>query len=74
MGIPVAFVSAIPAIPLSLSVGRVVLGVAIIHPLGDRSLPPARERGLRRALVETAMDALGRSVSQPTLFRAEAIR
>jgi glycine reductase len=52
----------------------VVLGVAIIHPLGDRSLPPERERRLRRALVETAMGALARPVSQPTLFRAEAIR
>ena len=70
-GIPVAFVSAVPAIPLSLGVGRVVLGVAIVHPLGDRNLPLERERRLRRALVEAAMDALTREVREPTLFRVE---
>ena len=69
-GIPVAFVSAVPAIPLSLGVSRVVLGVAIVHPLGDRELPPERERRLRRALVETALGTLGQEVSRPTLFRA----
>jgi len=69
----VAFVSAVPAIPLSLGVGRVVLGVAIVHPLGDRTLPLERERRLRRALFNAAIDALGRDVSQPTLFRAESL-
>jgi betaine reductase len=66
----VAFVSAVPAIPLSLGVGRVVLGVAIPHVLGDPRLPPEREREVRRALVVTALEALTRPVSAPTLFRA----
>jgi glycine reductase complex component B subunit gamma len=69
-GIPVAFVSAVPAIPLSLGVGRVVQGVAIVHPLGNRELPLERERRLRRGLVEVALDALRRPVTEPTLFRA----
>ena len=68
-GVPVAFVSAVPAIPLSLGVGRVVLGVAIPHVLGDPGLPVERERSLRRALIETAIRSLRQPVSEPTLFR-----
>ncbi len=67
-GIPVAFVSAVPAIPLSLGVPRVVHGVAITHVLGDPELPPDREHQLRRALVATALRALGEAVSHPTVF------
>ena len=65
---PVAFVSAVPAIPLSLGVPRVVRGVAITHVLGDPTLPPAREERLRRALLEAAVQVLAREVSGPTLF------
>jgi hypothetical protein len=54
-------------------VGRVVLGVAIVHPMGDRELPPERESGLRRALVETALQTLARDVAGPTLFRTPAL-
>jgi glycine reductase len=68
-GVPVAFVSAIPAIPLSLGVARVVLGVAIPYVLGDPRLSPERERSLRRALVETVIRSLEQPVSEPTLFR-----
>ena len=63
-----AFVSAVPAIPLSLGVPRVVLGVAITHVLGDPGLPADRERDLRRGLVETAARALTVDVTRPTLF------
>jgi hypothetical protein len=63
----------VPAIPLSLGVARVVLGVAIVHPMGDRHLPPERESGLRRALVETALHTLARDVSEPTLFRTPSV-
>jgi glycine reductase len=66
--VPVAFVSAVPAIPLSLGVPRVVRGVAITHVLGDPALPPAREEELRRRLLEAALEALTREVSGPTLF------
>jgi len=65
---PVAFVSAVPAIPMSLGVPRVVRGVAITHVLGDPTLPPAREADLRRRLLETAVRALTADVSEPTLF------
>ena len=65
---PVAFVSAVPAIPLSLGVPRVVRGVAITHVLGDPALPLAREKALRRLLLEAAVEVLEREVSGPTLF------
>jgi len=66
--VPVAFVSAVPAIPLSLGVPRVVRGVAITHVLGDPALPLAREADLRRGLLEAAVQVLAREVSGPTLF------
>ena len=73
-GVPVAFVSAVPAIPMSLGVPRVVRGVAITHVLGDPSLPLDREADVRRRLLLTAVEALGREVAGPTLFEAELIR
>ena len=66
-----AFVSAVPAIPLSLGVARVVLGVAIPYVLGDPAVAPDRERSIRRALLETVVEALETPVSEPTLFRTE---
>ena len=60
-----------PAIPLSLGVGRVVLGVAIPYVLGDPGVPPERERAIRRALLDKVIEALEEPVSAPTLFRAE---
>ena len=70
---PVAFVSAVPAIPMSLGVPRVVRGVAITHVLGDPSLPPDREADVRRRLLLTALGALSREVAGPSLFEAEPI-
>jgi hypothetical protein len=72
--VPVAFVSAVPAIPLSLGVPRVVRGVAITHVLGDPTLPPAREADLRRGLLETAVQVLACEVAGPTLFERERAR
>jgi len=72
--VPVAFVSAVPPIPMSLGVPRVVRGVAITHVLGDPALPLIREVSLRRGLLETAVEALEREVSGPTLFEARSGR
>jgi hypothetical protein len=63
----------VPSIPLSFGVARVVLGVAIVHPMGDRRLPAARELDLRRVLVETALRTLAQGVAEPTLFRAPSV-
>jgi hypothetical protein len=40
------------------------------HVCGDPSLPPEADRALRRRLIEQALQALERDVSQPTLIGA----
>jgi glycine reductase len=61
-------VSALPDVPLSMGVNRVVPGVAITHLLGDPARPPEAERQVRRAILTTALEALATEVSSPTLF------
>jgi len=39
---------------------RIVPGVSVLHPVGDPSLGPERERALRRALLERALEAMSR--------------
>jgi glycine reductase complex component B subunit gamma len=72
VGIPVAYFTAIPTVPLTVGQSRIIPGKAIPHVLGDPKLPPERERAYRRALVEQALRALTTEVSTPTLFKAEA--
>lgn len=52
--------------PVAKMVGsnRVVLGHGIVHVLGDADLPPEKEKELRRQLVQQALEALKREVSQ----------
>ena len=73
-GIPVAFISAIPAIPLSFGVSRVVQGVAITHLLGNPAASGEREFGIRRTIVEEALASLTHAVSKPTLFDRGSLR
>jgi glycine reductase len=56
--------------PVAVQVGapRIVRVGRIPHPLGDPSRTPARERQLRRAIVETALRALCTPVDGPTVF------
>ena len=57
-------------VPISLTVGanRIVPAVAIPHPLGDPKLDPEEEKGLRRKLVERALNALATDVEGQTVF------
>jgi glycine reductase len=71
VGIPVAYFTAIPTVPLTIGQSRIVPGRAIPHVLGDPQLPPEREKAYRRALVEQALRALATEVTGPTLFRPE---
>lgn len=64
-------ISALPDVPLSMGVNRIVPGVAITHLLGDPSQPPRAEREIRRRLVRTALGALATAVSRPTVFEVE---
>lgn len=67
-----AFVSAVPAVPLSFGVPRVIQGVAITHVLGEPAAGRERERALRRDMVELALSSITRELAEPTLFRRPA--
>jgi glycine reductase complex component B subunit gamma len=56
--------------PVAVQVGapRIVRVGRIPHPLGDPSRTPGRERQLRRAIVQTALEALCTAVDRPTVF------
>ena len=71
-GINVAVVSAIPMIPLSVEVSRVVRGVRVEHVCGDPNLNEENDQRLMRRIVETALQALQTEVSGPTLFDPDA--
>jgi len=64
----VAYCSAIPSIPISMGVPRVLPGIAVTHLLGNPALPPADERELRERLTARALAMLTEQVAKPTLF------
>lgn len=53
---------------------RIVPTRGIPYPTGDPSLSPAEERQWRRQLLERALEVLGTSVTQPTVFEVEATK
>ena len=57
-------------VPISKSVGanRIIPTVAIPHPLGNPAMGPDEEAGLRRKLVEKALEALRTDVTEQTVF------
>ena len=71
MGIPVAFCSAIPPIPQSVGVSRILHGKAVPYPLGDPALPAEREYALRERLTAKALASLTVQVPGPTLFTVD---
>jgi hypothetical protein len=64
----VAFCSAIPTVPQSVGVSRILHGKAVPCLLGDPGLPPDREYALRERLTAKALASLTLEVSGPTLF------
>lgn len=67
-GIPVAIMTALPVIPLSVGASRVVRGVRVEHVCGDPRLTSELDRRTGRRIVETALQALQTEVDQPTTF------
>ncbi len=63
-----AICSAIPTIPVSVGVPRIVHGKAVPFLLGDPSLPAEREYVLRERLTAKALAALTQEVTEPTVF------
>jgi len=67
----VAFCSAIPTIPTSAGVPRIIHGKAVPYLLGDPSLPSEREYALRERLTGRALATLTMEVTEPTVFAAD---
>ena len=67
-GLPVALISAMYPLAQQVGASRIVKGVRISHPCGDPSLPPEMDARLRRDIVDSAIKALQKEVSGPTLF------
>src|SRR5262249_30142491 len=67
-GIPTALITAMTPVALRVGAPRIIRVGRIPHPLGDPSRAPGRERQLRRAIVETAPEALCTAVNRPTVF------
>ena len=66
-----AFCSAIPTIPTSAGVPRIIHGKAVPYLLGDPSLPSEREYALRERLTGRALATLTMEVTEPTVFAAD---
>jgi len=66
--LPTVVISALPDVPLSMGVNRVVPGVAITNLLGDPQQPLRAEQQIRRDILRTALAALATDVARPTLF------
>lgn len=60
-------ISALPPLATQAGANRVVQGVKIEHVCGDPSLPPDADKAMRRRLVERALLALQRDVTEPVL-------
>lgn len=65
-----AYCSAIPSIPISMGVPRVLPGIAVTHLLGNPALSAGDERELRERLTDRALRMLTEEVAKPTLFPA----
>lgn len=68
MGIPVGMISAIYNLALTTGANRVVRGARIEHVCGDPHLGPEKDYAFGMRIVRTALEAIGTSVTGPTLF------
>lgn len=68
VNIPVAQISAVPMIPLSVGMHRVVRGISVEHVCGEPELSVERDHRLMMRITEAAMQALQTKVDKPTLF------
>jgi len=67
-GIPVVHICTVTPISMTVGANRIVPAVAIPHPLGNPSLSPEEEKGLRRKILTTALNALSTEIEGQTIF------
>ena len=56
-----------------VGLARILSGTVIPNPYGDSSLPPEREKALRRKYVMRALDLLQKDVEKTTVFTLEGV-
>lgn len=69
--IPVVQIATIVPIMLTVGANRIVPGVAIPHPVGDRSNGPEADKAVRRELLERALKAMQTPIEEQTIFEKE---
>ena len=67
-GIPVVHICTVTPISMTVGANRIVLAIAIPHPLGNPALDKDEEKKLRREIVEKALKALTTEVDGQTIF------
>ncbi len=70
-GLPVVHICTVTPISMTVGANRIVPATAIPYPLGNIALPPKEEKQLRRKIVMTALDALGKEISDQTIFEVK---
>ena len=68
VGIPVAHICTMTPVALMVGSNRIIPGSGIVHPLGNIELDAQREKALRRAIVEAALEALKTDLSGQKVF------
>jgi glycine reductase complex component B subunit gamma len=56
--------------PVASMIGsiRIVVGAGIVHPVGNPGLDSKTEKGLRKAIVERALETLMLDLKESTIF------
>jgi glycine reductase len=67
-GIPIVHMSTITTISQAVGANRIVPTIAIPYPVGNPNISSMGEASLRRSLVLRAVNALGVSVDDITIF------
>lgn len=65
--------SALPAVPTSVGVSRIVRGIRVEHVCGDPQLSEEQDHALGMRIVRTALKALQTEVEGTTIFEPSEI-
>jgi betaine reductase len=68
-GIPTAHITTMTPVAMMIGSNRIIVGNGIVHPLGDVNLAADAEKGLRRTIVEKALNALITDVTGQHIFK-----
>jgi glycine/betaine/sarcosine/D-proline reductase family selenoprotein B len=71
--VPVVQITAVPPVAKMVGINRALRGQTITNVLGDSSLPPEKEKQLRRRYVLRALEILSTDVQTPQMFSLEGV-